>query len=338
MRPGQIRLKDVEAPKLLFPTDALVKVTLTSICGTDLHPYRGQLPGFSAGTIMGHEFTGVVVAVGDAVAKHKVGQRVVASDLIACGTCWYCRRSLSYHCSSVSLFGYGQVVGSYTPGGQSELVRVPFADTTLFSIPDTVSDEEALFVGDILSTGYACIHKASLVEGDTVAVVGGGPVGLMAAMCARLLRPANVYVVEPNPKRQLVAREIGAIPLSPDEVEPLFESTHRRGADTVVEAVGSQEAFQLALRLVRPAGTVVCAGAHHSRAMPFDLEDAFARELSLRFVVGNPLAYGKQLLQLIEQGSLKPAKIITHRLPLAQVEQAYRLFAAQEALKVVLTP
>ncbi|UFJ42443.1 alcohol dehydrogenase catalytic domain-containing protein [Brevibacillus humidisoli] len=338
MGPEKVLLKEVAAPQIESASDALVKVTLTAICGTDLHPYRGHLPGFPTGTVMGHEFTGEVVAIGEAVSRVKVGDRVVASDLIACGSCWYCQRNLSYHCPSASLFGYGEVVGSYTPGGQSELVRVPYADTTLFKIPEAIADEEALFVGDILSTGYASTEKASIKAGDTVVVVGGGPVGLMAAMCAQLYQPSAVYVVEPNLRRHAIAREIGAQPLHPDQLQQIKEATEQRGADVVMEAVGSDEALTLALRLVRPAGTVVCAGAHHSRQMPFDTEDAFARELSLHFVVGNPIAYAERLLQLIEQGQLTPAKIISHRLSLEEVEHAYRLFASQQAVKVVLTP
>lgn len=336
--PHMVRLQEVEQPQLIAQTDALVKVTLSSICGTDLHPYRGHLPGFAKGTVLGHEFTGEVVAVGEAVRRVKPGDRVVASDLIACGSCWFCQRNLHYHCPSASLFGYGEVVGSYIPGGQSEWVRVPFADTTLFPIPAGISDEAALFVGDILATGYASAKKANIRPGDTVLIVGGGPVGLMAAMCAQLYQPKNLFVLEPQALRRQMAGAIGANPLAPAEVQQVLAQTEGRGADVVIEAVGTDEALSLSLELVRAAGTVVCVGAHHSQHMPFDTENAFARELSLHFVVGNPIASADQLLRMIAQGILNPAKIITHRMPLEEVEHAYRLFASGQAVKIVLYP
>ncbi|MDR0267482.1 alcohol dehydrogenase catalytic domain-containing protein [Paenibacillus sp.] len=333
-----VEVTDMPEPSIIAPTDAVVKVTLTAICGTDLHPYRGHFADFPEGTILGHEFTGIVEAVGSEVVNLKPGDRVVASDVIACGQCWFCQLGFHYQCQDVSLFGYGEVVGSYTPGAQSEKVRVPHADVVLLPIPDELSDEDVLFVGDILATGYACSKESHIQEGDTVVVIGGGPVGLMAVMCAQLYAPATIYVIEPNEHRHAIAREIGAIPLKPEETQRIHKHTQGRGADIVLEAVGVDATLQQALLLVRPKGNITCVGAHSSREMPFDAEQAFAKEITLRFVVGDPIRYGKELLALIQAGKLAPKRIISHRMRLDEAVEGYHQFDRQQALKIVLAP
>ncbi|MBU8772079.1 alcohol dehydrogenase catalytic domain-containing protein [Cytobacillus oceanisediminis] len=334
--PGRVLLEIVQPPVLLNPTDAIIDVMLTAICGTDLHPYRGHIHDFKKDCILGHEFTGIVKAVGSEVKNIKVGDRVVASDVIACGSCWYCKKGLHYQCEKASLFGYGEVVGEYTPGGQAEMVRVPFAETVLHKIPDQISDEEALLVSDILSTGFTCTEEADIQHNDIVAVVGGGPLGLMISMCAQLYHPKMIIVIEPNDTRRKKAEELGAIALSPGQLDKFKKITEKRGADIVFEAVGVDKTLKMSLDLVRSGGKIVCAGSHKSENFPLNTRISFAKEISIKFAVGNPIKYSRKLLQLIGEKKLHPTKIITHRLSFDEVEEAYRIFNEQEALKVIL--
>ncbi|HTK06123.1 MAG TPA: alcohol dehydrogenase family protein [Ktedonobacteraceae bacterium] len=339
--PYDIRAEDtLPLPAMRHTTDAIVRVTRTAICGTDLHPYRGEMPDFPVASIMGHEFTGLVEEVGRNVRHVHRGDRVVASDVIACGECWYCRKGWHYQCQNVSLFGYGNVVGSYVPGGQAEYVRVPYADIVLSKISERIDEEHALFVGDILTTGFTCAVEAQIAPGDTVAVVGCGPVGLFALMSAYLLGASNVLVIEPDPQRQALAKKHGGYPMTPDEhvTERVREATNGRGADVVLEAVGSDQALLTALKIVRARGTISIVGSHSSQAMPFPAVDAFAREISFRFVVGNPIRMRDQLMPLLEAGRIDTTDIISHRIPLREAAQGYQWFDQRIATKVLLIP
>jgi threonine dehydrogenase-like Zn-dependent dehydrogenase len=334
------RVDDLPLPQIRGPRDAIVRVTLSAICGTDLHPYRGEIPNFQSPTVMGHEFTGVVEDVGTAIKNLRSGDRVLASDIIACGECWFCQRGWHYQCQQVSLFGYGTVVGPYVPGGQAEYVRIPYADVVLSKIPERLTDEQALFVGDILTTGYTSAYQANISPGDTVAVVGCGPVGLFALMTAYHLGAGRVMAIDPDPHRRAFAQELGGHPFAPDNglVEQVHEITGGRGVDAVLEAVGSDSALVTAFAIVRSQGTISAVGAHHSEAMPFPSGLAFGRELTLRFSVGDPIRWREPLMDLIEDGRLDPTAIISHRLPLTEGVEGYRLFDQREATKVVLVP
>lgn len=334
--PWKIELGDVDTPKLIHPTDAIVDVKLASICGTDLHPYRGHIHNFRENTIMGHEFTGVVREVGSGITKFAPGDRVVVSDIIACGTCWFCEQGLHYQCSSASLFGYGNVVGEYTAGGQAETVRVPFADVVMFKIPDKLEDEEVLFVGDILSTGYSCIKKGALEEGESAIIIGGGPVGLMIAMCAQLYSPKDLYIIEPDSNRRRIAEDLGAIAISPDELDQIKGISEGRGPDIVFEAVGIEESLHMAFDLVRPGGRIVIAGSHKSEQFKLNLKESFAKEISFHFVVGNPIQHGLELIDHIQNNRLHPQRIISHKFPFGNIEEAYRLAHQQQAIKIIL--
>ncbi|MFK8907635.1 alcohol dehydrogenase family protein [Streptomyces sp. YS-3] len=332
---------DVPPPRVEAPDDAVVRVVTSAICGTDLHPYRGEIASFSPGTVTGHEFTGVVEAVGPEVRGLRVGQRVLASDIIACGRCWWCRHGGHYQCEQVGLFGYDTVVGARpVAGGHAEFVRVPFADTVLFPVPDDVADERALLIGDALATGYACALGGEVRPGDTVAVIGCGAVGLLAAEAARLLGAARVLAIDPVAGRRDAATGRGAEALAPGDDLPrrIRELTRGRGADAVLEAVGTDAALLSALEIVRPRGVVCAVGAHASTAMPLPTITAFAKEVTLRFAVGNPIATREPLMELVGQGRIDPSFVITHRLPLAEAPEAFRLFDAGEAIKVVLLP
>mgnify|MGYP001210453235 CR=1 FL=1 len=337
--PYDVRLRtDLPEPKVTGPRDAVVRVSRTAICGTDLHAYRGELPGFGVGTVLGHEFVGTVVAAGDEV-PYRPGQRVVASDVVACGRCPICARGWHYQCPEVTLFGYSTVVGESLDGGQAEYVRVPYADVVLGACPDGVTDEQALFSGDVLATGYVAACRAEITPGDTVAVVGGGTVGILAGLCARVVGAAAVVVADPSPARRAAVAECGLVPASPDRLaEVVAEVSAGRGARSVIEAVGTDAALTLAVATAAARGTVVAVGAHHSAAAPLDAGAAFARELTLRFAVGDPIAVRDDVLALVRAGRVDPTVVISHRLPLAEVTRAYELFDRREATKVVLVP
>jgi 2-desacetyl-2-hydroxyethyl bacteriochlorophyllide A dehydrogenase len=330
--PGSVTVEDVPRPRLTHPRDAVVRVTRAAICGTDLHPYRGEIPDFAAGTVLGHEFAGVVHEAG-AEVPFAVGQRVFASDIVACGRCADCARGWHYQCPAVSLFGYSTVVGAYVAGGQAEYVRVPFADVVLAATPDGVGDEQALFAGDVLATGYAAARDAGVRPGDVVAVVGAGPVGLLAAMCAAVCGAARVVVADPAPERRQRAESAGFAAVTP---ERLPAAVGGRGADAVIEAVGSDAALGCALRAAGPRATVSVVGAHHSAAAPFPTGTAFARELTVRFTVGDPIALREPVLALVAAGRIDPASVVSHRLPLLDAVKGYELFDRRHAFKVVL--
>lgn len=336
--PRKVEVIDVAEPTLLEPTDAIVTVTLAAICGTDLHAYRGEIEAIPPGTLLGHEFVGAVAALGSAVKGLSVGDRVVASDLVACGECWWCRRGWHYQCAHSSLFGYGTVVGEALPGGQAERVRVPLADLVLRRLEPEVADEDAVFVGDVLATAQMAVAESGLSPGETLTVVGCGPVGLCTVMCALRAGAGAVFAVDPNRDRRGRAAELGAQPLDPGGGAVLRGEPPPGGADVVVEAVGSDASLQAALALVRPRGTVVAVGAHHSVAMPLSTLDAFARELTIKFVVGDPIRVRDELLEAVANGELRPASVVSHRFPLEQATEAYRRFDRGEAVKVLLVP
>ena len=337
--PRRVELAEAPWPEVQGPRDAVVRVTMTAICGTDLHPYRGEIGGFRRDTVMGHEFVGVVEAVGGEVpATLAPGTRVVASDVIACGRCWWCRRGFHYQCPQVALFGYGEVVGDYVAGGQAEAVRVPFADTVLAPLADDLADEAALFVGDILATGWTAAVDGGIGGGELVAVVGCGPVGLCAALSATARGAATIVGVDPLPARRRAATALGMIAVAPSDAAAVVRDLSRgRGADVVVEAVGTSAALAGALDLSRARGVVVAVGAHHS-TYELDTADGFARELTLRFAVGDPIRYAAELLELVRAGVVDATVVVSHRLSLDDAAPAYDLFDQGEATKVVLTP
>lgn len=337
--PRLVEVVEYPDPVLLDAGDAIVRVARAAICGTDLHAYRGELVGFRPDNVFGHEFVGMVESVGDAVGRFAPGDRVVASDVIACGQCWWCRRADHYQCDHVSLFGYGDVVGPYVPGGQAELVRVPFADTVLGPIPDGIADEKAVFVGDVLATGWTAGVEGAVGAGDVVAIVGCGPVGLCSALASRALRAATVVAVDSNRARRRVAEQLGAVAVTPNAAaEAVLDLTDGRGADVVIEAVGTSASLRASLSLVRARGVVVAVGAHHDPDFRLNTAEAFAKELSLRFAIGDPIRFRDELFALIGAGLLDPTPIVSHRLSLEDAADGYALFDRQEAVKVLLVP
>ncbi len=335
--PEDVRLEEVPDARVLDPGDAVVRVTATAICGADLFPYHGMTPGFEAGTVLGHEFVGVVREVGAGVRGFRPGQRVVNASMIRCGTCPACLAGRAAQCPGRALFGYSGVYPRLD-GGQADLVRVPAADRVLWPLPDGVSDEAGVFLADMLPTGHAAIRRAGVVAGDAVCVLGCGTVGLMAVLCA-LDAGARVMAVDGVPERRALAERLGARAVAlHDAREAVAALTGGLGADVVVEAAGVPAALDAALGLVRGRGVVSVVGAHFEPDYPLNNARMFEGELTLRFSMGDPAGDREGLLAKVASGALDPTPAVTHRVPLAEAAEAYRMFDAREATKVVLLP
>ena len=336
---GDFQIEDVPKPSRQAASDVLLKVTLGAICGSDLHIYHGHTP-INPGAVIGHEFTGVIEEVGPEVRRFRAGDRVVASFFTACGHCYLCRRGWFAQCVDKGTFGHGEYFGNLG-GGQAEWVVVPLADHTLEVIPEGMSDEQAIFVGDILSTAYFGAERAEIRPGDTVAVIGAGPVGLLAVMAAQLFGPARVYAVDMIDARLELAQELGAIPVNAAEVHPvefLEKATHGPGVDRSIECVGLISAVDTAFECVRGGGTISMVGVPSKTEWQFPIMQAWMKDLTLRAGWCNVQAYMRPLLDLVAAGRLQPERIISHRMRLEEAPEAYRMFDAREATKIVLTP
>jgi alcohol dehydrogenase len=334
-----VRMADVPKPSIEGSRDVLVRVTLSAVCGSDLHILHGHTP-MNDGAVLGHEFVGVVEDIGPEVRRFKPGDRVVSSFFTSCGHCALCRKGWFNQCMEKGTFGHGEYFGGLG-GGQAEYVVVPNADHTMEPIPDGMSDEQAIFVGDILSTGYFGAERAEIKPGDVVAVIGAGPVGLMATMCAQLFGPARTYVVDMVDSRLEIAQELGGIPINASEHNPVafIESvTNEVGADSSIECVGAPSAVDTAVHVVRGGGTISMVGVPSIVSGDFHYMRMWLKSLTFRAGWCNVQAYMRPLLELIAAGKLHPEKIISHRMKLDQAEEAYRIFDAREATKVVLTP
>jgi threonine dehydrogenase-like Zn-dependent dehydrogenase len=336
---GEVKVMDVPKPSIKGADEALVRVTLGAICGSDLHAYHGRIP-MVAGELLGHEFVGVVEVVGSGVQRFKPGDRVVSSFFVACGQCPLCRKGAFNECANLATFGFGEVLGGLG-GGQSEYVVVPMADSSMEPIPEGVSDEQAIFVGDILSTGMFAAERAEIKYGDSVAIIGAGPVGLMATMCAQLFGPAQVLVVDMVDSRLELAQELGGIPIDASRVnaiEAIVERTGGLGADSSIEAVGASATVDTAIRCVRGGGTISVVGVPAEFTADFPYYLFWEKALTFRSGRCNVQKYMRPLLDLLAAGRLHPEMIISHRMKLEDAEEAYRMFDAREATKIVLRP
>ena len=338
---GRVEMADVPRPTIEEPTDVLLRVTTTAICGSDLHVLSGRVPGVLPGTTLGHEFAGVVEEVGTEVTGVAAGDRVLASFNIPCGVCWYCQHRLFSRCPDARTFGYGMFLGDLS-GGQAEYVRVPNAALCLRIIDAALSDEKVLFAGDIFTTGYDCAVEGQIHQGDTVVVQGCGPVGLMAIQAARTFKPSAIYAVDTVGQRLEVARSFGAIPVDATAVHApshIQDETGGRGADVALECVGARAALVDALDSVRPGGRVSVIGVYSDPGMEMPLTTTFLKGIDLKFCgTANIVGRWDVALALITSGAADPASIISHRMSLDDAVRGYELFAAREALKVVLTP
>jgi threonine dehydrogenase-like Zn-dependent dehydrogenase len=337
---GRVRAADVPDPVVEQPDDAVVRVTRTAICGSDLHFFHGKAP-IDPGDVMGHEAVGVVESVGPRVERFAPGDRVVVAFNIACGTCWFCRRGETQLCEDFRNLGAG-AFGGGLPGAQATHVRVPFADVNLLAIRDDVDDERALFVGDVLTTGFYAASIALIAADETVAVVGCGPLGFFCIQAARALGALHVYGIDREPARLELAERVGAIPVDTGLRHPqtaLADATDGRGADVVLEAVGTSAGFEDAVQMVRRGGRVVVIGVYAGESVEVQLGVYWARALDLRFTGICPVhAWWDRAMEEVRSGRIDPLPLISHRLPLDDAPEGYALFDRREATKVVLLP
>ena len=338
----EVACESVPDPGLVDPTDALVRVRLTAICGSDLHVYHGREKGLDVGTVMGHEFVGEILECGRDVRGWKPGDSVLSPFTTSCGSCFYCREGLTSRCEQGQLYGWVEA-GQGLHGAQAEYVRVPLAGSTLVSIPEGVTDEEALLLGDVLSTGYHCARMADIRPNGTYAVLGCGPVGLMAIVAARELGATTIYAVDTIPERLAHAARLGATPLDYKTQDPaalVREATEGRGADAVLEVVGSPEATRLAVDLVRPGGTVSAVGVHTEKHFPFSPVEAYDKNLTYRIGRCPARAILEELIPLVQSKRYDLASVISHQLPLSQGAEGYGMFDEKRdgCTKVALRP
>lgn len=376
-----VRVERVPDPVLLERDDIILRVTATAICGSDLHLYRGKVPGMERGDILGHEFMGIVEETGPGVTRLQRGERVVVPFTIACGDCFFCQRSLHAACENTNpglgailnkkqtrpgagLFGYTHLYGGYA-GGQAEFVRVPKANVGPLPVRAALADEKVLFLSDILPTGYQAALNAEIGPGATVAILGAGPVGYMAAACARLLGAERIFMADHHPYRLEFARlHYGVEPIDfghhEDPAEFIIAATDGRGVDATIDAVGfeakgsavetvltnlklegsSGKALRQAIAATRRGGVVSVPGVYAGFIHGFLFGDAFDKGLTFKMGQTHVQRYMPRLLEHIERGELQPEIIISHHLPLSDAARGYEIFEkkSNDCRKVVLTP
>lgn len=336
--PEKIGLEDVPLPKIIEPDDAIVKVTTSTICGTDIHIWHGGMPEVKAPRIIGHEFVGEVVEIGPNVRNAKVGDKVAVSCVTQCGECFYCVRGIYSHCTTGSwIFGY------MIDGCQAEYVRVPHANLGMFHIPEELTEEDVLFVGDILSTGYMGAENAHIEPGDTVAVMGSGPVGMCAMATARLWGPSKIIAVDFDQSRldAAVKNGVADVGLNPSKVnaaEAIRDMTEGRGADRTLECVGVQGTYEMALDAVRAGGSVSMIGVFEKpQTLPMNTLWIKNINISMGLVNANRIP---ELIKLIKAGKINMKFLCTHHAPLNDIMKGYDIFGSKKdnCLKWVVTP
>ena len=336
----RVEVVDLPEPAITAPDQALVRITRAGICGSDLHLVHGKAP-MEPGEPLGHESGGVVEEVGSQVERVRPGDRVSIAFNVSCGRCWFCRRDETSLCDDDRIFGYG-IFGGGLPGAQAERLVVPDADRHLLPVPDGVDDDSAALVGDALVTGF---YGASLAGPDpdrVIGVIGCGPVGFCTILGLRALGAGTVYGLDREPDRLALAEAAGAIPVHVDERHPvtvLAEATDGRGADAVIDVVGSIAAYEGAVDGIRRGGTAVVMGVYASETVPVQLGAYWARGITLRFTGLTPVApWWRRALAALERGEADLTPLFSHRLPLEQAAEGYALFDRHEATKVLLLP
>jgi alcohol dehydrogenase len=335
--PAKKALEERPKPEIAAPTDAIVKMAKTTICGTDLHILKGDVPTCQPGRILGHEGVGIIDKVGPAVTAFKPGDRVLISCISACGKCVYCRRLMYSHCTTG-----GWILGNRIDGTQAEFVRIPYADTSLYHIPDDADDEALVMLSDILPTGFECgVLNGKVQPGSTVAIVGAGPIGLAALLTAQFYSPAEIIMIDLDDNRLDVAKCFGATAAvnsaNGKAVEAVMKITGDRGVDTAIEAVGIPATFELCEKIVAPGGTLANIGVHGTK-VDLHLENLWDRNITIttRLVdtVSTPM-----LLNTVRSHKIDPKRLITHRFKLDRILDAYETFAHAadtKALKVII--
>ncbi|MFI6832506.1 alcohol dehydrogenase catalytic domain-containing protein [Kribbella sp. NPDC050241] len=339
--PGKKAWEDVPDAAVQEPTDVVVRVDTTTICGTDLHILQGDVAAVTDGRILGHEAVGSITAVGSAVTGFHVGDRVLVPAITKCGRCVYCQRNMPSHCQTVG--GIGWIFGHLIDGTQAELVRVPYADTSLYAVPDGVTDQQAIFLADSLPTGYEVgVLAGNVRPGDTVAVVGAGAVGLSAILTTGLWGASKVIAVDTNKFRLTKALEFGAtdaVEAGPNTVAEVAALTDGLGVDVSIEAVGYPETLLTAARLVRPGGHIANIGVHGT-PVELPMQDMWIQNVTLTMGLVDTVSI-PTLLKMVASGRIPSEKMGTHTFTFDEIAEAYDVFknaAANEALKVIIKP
>jgi alcohol dehydrogenase len=336
--PMEVRLDERPEPELEAADDAVVAIDATGVCGSDLHIYHGRVkiePGF----VIGHEFVGTVLAAGERVTRVGVGDRVLGCFHSACGTCFFCLRGVYHKCDRMRTFGHGALLGSLQ-GTQAEQALVPMANMTLRKVPDGISDDVALFAGDVMGTGYHAVLESEVKPGDSVAVLGLGPVGLCVVQAALAAGASPVFAIDSVEQRLEVARSFGAHPIhlhQDDPRETVSRGTEGRGVDGAIDAVGNPAALDLAIRLARKAGVVVAIGVYAERC-EVHMGLVWIKALTLKTGHANVIGHVDRVLAMLASGSLDPTPLVTHHMPLDNAPEAYEVYDRHEALKIVLKP
>lgn len=335
--PGKINLEDKPKPEIQQPTDCIVKITKTTICGTDLHILKGDVPTVEAGRTLGHEGIGIIESVGNGVTRFKVNDKVLVSCITSCGKCSYCKEKMYSHCETG-----GWILGNRIDGMQAEFVRIPYADTSLYPIPPGVDENAVVMFSDILPTGYETgVLNGRIKLGDVVAIVGAGPIGLATLLTAQFYAPAEIILIDKDEYRLKIAKSLGAtstININDNKaVQKVMEMTQQKGVDVAVEAVGIPETFDICQSIIAPGGHIANIGVH-GKSVTLHLEYLWHQNITLKTALVDTYSI-PNLLKAFQAGKFDPKQLITHHFDLKDVLKAYAVFsdaANQHTLKVIL--
>lgn len=336
-----IKLAEVPEPGIKQPTDAIVKVESAAICGSDMHVYHGRETGIDGGTTMGHEFSGSVIEVGDNISKFKPGDRVISPFTVNCGECFFCKKNLTARCVKSALYGWVEQ-GIGLQGVHAEYVRVPMADSTLIELPEELSWTEGNLLADIASTGFFGAEMAEIKDSDVCAVIGCGPIGMMAIKAAVYLGVRTIFAVDQFDFRLNLAQRQGAIPVNYSKepsLEKIKKKTDFRGADCVIEAVGSKGSMQTAFEILRPGGILASVGVQAFDKLPFSPPEMYDKNITFKAGRCSSRYYAEKLIPLVQNKNIDLSDVVTHTFSLDNGEEAYRFFDEEKdkCLKVTLT-
>ncbi len=336
---GVMAVSDVPDPTIEQPGDAIVKISCCAICGSDLHLLHGDIP-LTPGYICGHEFTGTIEETGSGVSGFKTGDHVVGAFHIACGTCGECRRGNQHLCRRGGVLGYGPMTGNL-PGTQAEYAKISFADNNLRKIPEGMDEEKALFCGDVLTTAYGAVVNGQLEPGESVAVIGCGPVGIMAIQSAQALGAGDVYALDLLPDRRKLAESFGAIPVDAGDnpAGAIRDLTRKRGVDVVIEAVGGNHGtIELAFQLVAGGGRISAVGVTNQPTFEYPLLLGLGKDLTFRIGLANIHRDFDATMELVRSGRIDPLPVVSHRMALDEAVKGYQMADQRQATKILLKP
>ena len=336
--PGEKSWEEKPKPLIVEPSDAILKVLKTTICGTDLHIMKGDVPAVTDGRILGHEGVGIIEEAGNSVTRFKKGDHVLISCITSCGKCEYCRRAIYSHCVNG-----GWILGNLIDGTQAEYVRIPYADNSLYSIPPDADEEALVMLSDILPTGFECgVLNGKVKPGDTIAIVGAGPIGMAALLTAQFYSPSEIIMIDLDDNRLNVAKTFGATHIinsgNEDAVKKVKKLTDDTGVDVAIEAVGVPETFELCQEIVNTGGHIANVGVH-GKSTILHLETLWSKNITITTGLVDTFST-PMLFKNVQSGKLNPKKLITHRFKLEEIIQAYNTFehaSKEKALKVILT-